>query len=102
MRNEQIKSEILQSLSIELDALLVDISQNDNIQIQENRNKIEKNLYVSHLGGLRAFLKKLEHYSDVYKKKVCIAMGQNGYGHGQHQPIRKRFKYWIFFMHLKN
>lgn len=50
-------------------------SQNDNIPIQENRNEIEKNLYVCHLGGLRPFLKKLEHYSDAYKKKVCIADG---------------------------
>lgn len=50
-------------------------SQNDNIQVQQSRNEIEKNLFVCHLGGLRGFLKKLEHYSDDYKKKVCIADG---------------------------
>jgi hypothetical protein len=50
-------------------------SQNDNIPIQENRNEIEKNLFVCHLGGLQDFLKKLEHYADDYKKKVCIADG---------------------------
>lgn len=50
-------------------------SQNDNIPIQENRNEIKKNLFVCHLGGLHGFLKKLEHYADDYKKKVCIADG---------------------------
>lgn len=50
-------------------------SQSDNIPIQENRNEIEKNLFVCHLGGLHGFLKKLEHYADDYKKKVCIADG---------------------------
>lgn len=50
-------------------------SQSDNIAIQENRNEIAENLFVCHLGGLQGFLKKLEHYADDYKKKVCIADG---------------------------
>lgn len=49
--------------------------QSDNIPIQKSRNEITGNLFVCHLGGLQGFLKKLEHYADDYKKKVCIADG---------------------------
>jgi hypothetical protein len=50
-------------------------SQSDNVAIQKNRNEIAENLFVCHLGGFKGFLKKLEHYADDYKKKVCIADG---------------------------
>lgn len=50
-------------------------AENDCVAIQKNRREITENLFVCHLGGLQGFLMKMEHYTDDYKKKVCIADG---------------------------
>lgn len=48
----------------------------DTVSIQENRNEIQRSIYISHLGSIDQFLPKLERHTVLIKQpKVFIADG---------------------------